>query len=95
VSTRLGVDALAPVLAEVYADAGVVPPGLPEGLEVTVRRGDAHDYVVAVNHRDEPVTLAVPGTELLSGTDAGESYEVGAGEVAVLRTTARPQGGGR
>ncbi|HYQ75263.1 beta-galactosidase [Cellulomonas sp.] len=95
VSTRLGVEALAPVLAAVYADAGIAPTGLPEGVEVTVRRGDAHDYVVAVNHRDEPVTLAVPGTELLSGTDAGESYEVGAGEVAVLRTTARPQGGGR
>jgi beta-galactosidase len=95
VSTRLGVEALAPVLAAVYADAGIEPSGLPEGVEVVLRHGDAHDYLVAVNHRDEPVTLAVPGTELLHGTQAAEQHEIGAGAVAVLRTSARSQGGGR
>jgi beta-galactosidase len=60
-----------------------------------LRHGDAHDYLVAVNHRDEPVTLAVPGTELLHGTQAAEQHEIGAGAVAVLRTSARSQGGGR
>jgi beta-galactosidase len=95
VSTRFGVDALAPVLAAAYADAGITPSTLPAGVEVTTRHGDAHDYVVAVNHRDEPVTLDVHGTELFSGTVADGAHVLAAGDVAVLRTGSRPQGGGR
>lgn len=96
VSTRLGVDALAPVMAAVYADAGVTPSTLPPGVEVVTRHGESYDYVVAVNHRDEPATLEVHGTELLSGTVAEGTYELAAGDVAVLRTAAgQAPGGGR
>lgn len=93
VSTRFGVEALAPVLAAAYADAGITPSTLPAGVEVTTRHGDAHDYVVAVNHRDEPVTLDVHGTELFSGAVADGTHVLAAGDVAVLRTES--QGGGR
>lgn len=95
VSTRLDVAALGPVLAAVYADAGVTPAARAEGVEVTTRHGDEHDYVVVVNHRDETVTVEVHGTELLTGTDAAGAVQVGAGDVAVIRTPARGQGGGR
>jgi beta-galactosidase len=90
VSTALGVEALAPVLAQVYADAGITPSGRPEGLEVVTRHGTEHDYLVAVNHRDEDVDLEVTGTELFSGEDAGGSYRIDGGGVAVFRT---PVGG--
>ncbi|WP_046528433.1 beta-galactosidase [Cellulomonas sp. FA1] len=95
VSTALGVDALAPVLAAVYADAGVVPPGRPEGLEVVTRRAEDADYVVVVNHRDEAVKVDVQGTELLTGAVAAGVAQVGAGDVAVFRTARDAQGGGR
>ena len=55
VSTRLDADGLATVMNAVYADAGVVAPGLPEGLEVITRRGADADFIVAINHRDEAV----------------------------------------
>ncbi|MBX9245571.1 beta-galactosidase [Actinotalea ferrariae] len=95
VSTRLGVGALAPVLAAVYRDAGIEPGGQPEGLEVVTRHGDDADYVFAVNHRAEPAALDVVGMELLSGKPVDGEFEIPAGDVAVFRTTQRPQGGGR
>ncbi|QAY71454.1 beta-galactosidase [Xylanimonas protaetiae] len=60
VSTVLDGEALRTVLADVYADAGVVPaaPGAPETI---VRRGADADYVVAVNHADHDVDLELPG----------------------------------
>lgn len=93
VSTRLGVDALAPVLAEVYADAGIEARDLPDGVELMTRHGADRDYLVAVNHRDEPTTLDVHGTELLSGGTTQGPYRIEAGGVAVFRTTVPAQGG--
>ncbi len=95
VSTRLDVAGLVPVLTEVYADAGIVPAAPGEGVEVTTRHGDEHDYLVVVNHRDEAVTVQGHGTELLTDTAVEGDLRVGAGDVAVLRTSARGQGGGR
>src|SRR5690606_6794944 len=43
VSTRLDPDSLAVVMHEVYADAGLAPLGLPDGLELVTRRGDEAD----------------------------------------------------
>ncbi|WP_309134482.1 beta-galactosidase [Cellulomonas sp.] len=94
VSTALGVEALAPVLRGVYADAGVVPPGHPEGLEVVTRQGGTADFHVVVNHRADPAELAASGTELLSGAPVDGTFRVGPGDVAVIRTP-RAQGGGR
>jgi beta-galactosidase len=95
VSTRLGVDALAPVLAAVYADAGVTPVKPADGVELMTRHGADHDYLVAVNHREDAATLAVAGTELLSDTVAEGSYRLAPGDVAVFRTSATTPGGGR
>jgi beta-galactosidase len=95
VSTRLGVDALAPVLAAVYADAGVTPTAPGDGVELMTRHGADHDYLVAVNHREDAATLEVVGTELLSDTVAEGSYRLAPGDVAVFRTSATAPGGGR
>ncbi|WP_159619721.1 beta-galactosidase [Ruania rhizosphaerae] len=88
VSTRLGLDALAPVLEAVYADAGIVPADHPEGVELMTRHGQNHDYVIAVNHRDEEVTVAMDGTNILTGDRLGGELRLSAGRVAVVRTVA-------
>lgn len=95
VATVLGVDDLAPVLSRVYADAGIVPPGLPERVEVITRHGDNEDFVVAINHRDDAVTLGVAGENLLTGESLAGEWELGAGDVAVIRTASATEGGGR
>ncbi|GAA1976649.1 beta-galactosidase [Isoptericola halotolerans] len=93
VSTRLGVDGLAPVMRAAYADAGVLAADLPEDVEVVVRRGDAADYVVAINHSEAAATMPdVAGTELLSDTAVGPDLKVPAGGVAVVRVSR--EGGG-
>ncbi|WP_394554462.1 beta-galactosidase [Agromyces sp. MMS24-JH15] len=95
VATRLDAEGLRTVMDDVYADAGIAPTGHPDGLEVVTRRGDAADYVVAINHRDEPARLAASGLELLTGTEVVDAFDVAAGGVAVVRTTREPRGGGR
>jgi beta-galactosidase len=86
ISTRLDAAGLRTVMNDVYADAGVAPSVHPEGLEVVVRRGDAADYTVAVNHRDDDVTLAASGVELLTGRAVDGEFVVTAGGIAVVRT---------
>ncbi|NEE01113.1 beta-galactosidase [Phytoactinopolyspora halotolerans] len=97
VSTRLDIDALAPVLGAVYRDAGVQPPDLPDDVEVVVRHGRDADYVVAINHTDDDAKVGIgDGVELLSGEPVAEHLDLGAGGVAVVRTSASgPLGGGR
>ncbi len=88
VSTRLDVDALATLLAPVYADAGLAPAGLPEGLEVVRRRGAEAEYVVAINHTEHEAKLpglAAGTTDLLTADAVGATAVVDAGAVRVLR----------
>ncbi len=94
VGTVLTVADLAPVLDRVYADAGITTQGLPERVEVITRHGADADFVVAINHRNDPVTLSVAGENLLSGESLTGEWELGAGDVAVIRTAAASQGGG-
>lgn len=95
VSTRLDVDALAPVLWAAYADAGVVPPDLPDDVEVVVRHGHDADYVVAVNHMDADAKVDVAeGVELLSGESVTGGLDLPAGGVAVVRTAPAQRSGG-
>jgi beta-galactosidase len=86
VSTRLDAGGLATLARAVYRDAGVVVPGLPEGVEVVTRRADDADYVVVINHLDEPVRVPASGTELIAGADVAGELQVGPGRVAVVRT---------
>jgi beta-galactosidase len=96
ISTRLDAAGLRTVMSDVYADAGVSPSGLPDGLELVVRRGDGADYAIAINHRDDDVPLAVSGIELLSAQVVDGELVVPAGGVAVVRTPLpHPRGGGR
>jgi beta-galactosidase len=84
VATRLDVERLAVVLDKAYADAGITPGDGPEGLELVRRRGAEAEYLIAINHGNEPADLPVGGTDLLSG-EAGESLKVEGGGVRVLR----------
>ncbi|AEI12936.1 beta-galactosidase [Cellulomonas gilvus] len=94
VSTRLDIDALAPVMERVYADARLAPAGLPFDVEVVTRRGADADFVVAINHSAEDVDLALgDGQELLGAAPVSGTLVVPAGSVAVLRTDARRVGG--
>jgi len=95
VGTVLSVDDLKPVFERVYVDAGLAPSGLPERVEVITRHGNDADFVIAINHRDDAVTLDVTGTNLLSGESLAGEWELGAGEVAVVRTLPVAGGGGR
>lgn len=93
VSTRLSVNELAPLMSAAYADAGIVPPGYPEGFEVITRRGIDADYVIALNHCDAPVALQVQGTEMFTGRDVARELTIVAGGCAVVRTTKSREGG--
>ncbi|MFV0286448.1 MAG: beta-galactosidase trimerization domain-containing protein, partial [Demequina sp.] len=94
VGARLTPEALAPVIAQVYADAGISPEGVAEGLETITRRGADHDFVIAVNHREDAVSLSITGTELLSGTEIDGTLDLKGGDAAVVRIARAQQGGG-
>ena len=93
VGTRLDAATLAHVLADVYADAGVVPAVHSEDLEVLTRRGEAHDFVIAVNHGADDAELEITGTDLLTGAAIDGTLELAGGGVAVVRTQSRQRGG--
>ena len=93
--TVLSVADLKPVLDRVYEDAGLTTSGLPERVELITRHGANEDFVIAINHRDDAVTLDVAGQNLLSGVSLTGEWELGAGDVAVIRTAAASERGGR
>ncbi|WP_084129131.1 beta-galactosidase [Demequina sp. NBRC 110055] len=94
VGTRFGVEALKAVTDQVYADAGVVLSGGPEGLETMTRRGATHDFVIAVNHRETDTSLSITGTNLLDGAEIEGHLHLPAGDVAVVRVARENPGGG-
>ncbi|MGV9193522.1 beta-galactosidase [Microbacterium sp. MC2] len=86
VSTRPDAEGLAAIMTEVYADAGIAPADLPPGVEAVRRRGTDADYLVAINHGTETVSLSVSGTDLFTQTAAEGMLELAGGDVAVIRT---------
>ncbi|WP_084101805.1 beta-galactosidase [Demequina sp. NBRC 110051] len=94
VGTRFGVESLKAVADQVYADAGIVPSGAPEGLETMTRRGATHDFVIAVNHRETDTSLSITGTNLLDGATIEGQLHLPAGDVAVVRVARENPGGG-
>lgn len=85
-STALDADGLVPLLARVYADAGVAPSGLPEEVEVITRHGRDGRFVVAINHGPADVTVDLPVTaDLTTGASVGPAVTLPAGGVRVLR----------
>ncbi len=86
VSTRPDAAGLTAIMAEVYLDAGLAPAGVPAGVETVRRRGAEADYLVAINHGTETVSLSVTGTDLLTQTAADGMLELAGGDVAVIRS---------
>ncbi|SDG28550.1 MULTISPECIES: beta-galactosidase [unclassified Microbacterium] len=85
ISTRPDADGLRAIMREVYADAGVDVPGTPDGVETIVRRGADSDYLVAINHGTEQVSLTTTGTDLLTQADVRDTLVLAGGDVAVVR----------
>lgn len=87
ISTYATPETLAPVMADVYADAGLTLPDLPEGVELVTRNKGADRYHVVINHTDHPVSLPLTGLNLLTDETATGALDVAAGAVAVIRTS--------
>ncbi|RZI91909.1 MAG: beta-galactosidase, partial [Microbacterium sp.] len=95
VSTRPDAAGLAAVLDAVYLDAGIAPAGLPAGVEAIRRVGDEAEYLVAINHGTDAVSLQTSGFDLLTQEQARGMLVLNAGDVAVIRTQRTAEGGGR
>ncbi|MBL0888402.1 beta-galactosidase [Myceligenerans indicum] len=92
VSTNFDVETLSAVMADVYADAGLPPSGIPEDLELIRRHGDGATYTIAINHGGDDAKLPLDGqvTDLLTGDEtSGGAVVVPAGAVRVLRCDSR------
>ncbi len=95
ISTRPDAEGLQAIMSEVYADAGVTPPGTPAGVETIVRRGADADYLVAINHAAEPATLETSGLDLLTQEEIRGTLVLAGGDVAVVRLPHAADGSGR
>ncbi|WP_298867348.1 beta-galactosidase [uncultured Microbacterium sp.] len=77
------------LLAELVAEAGVEPPASVDGdltaLELVRRHGDEHSYLFAINHGDQPVTVAAAGTDLITDATADGRITVPGGAVRIIR----------
>lgn len=86
ISTRLDAEGLRAVMTDVYRDAALTRSGLPAGAEVITRRGSDSDFIVAINHGAETISLSATGLELLTERPVEGTLDVEAGGVAVIRT---------
>ena len=85
ISTRPDAEGLRAIMREVYADAGIAVPATPDGVETILRRGDAADYLVAINHGTDEVSLTTSGTDLLTQAEIRDTLVLSGGDVAVVR----------
>jgi beta-galactosidase len=89
ISARLADDLLARLLGRVCADAGIALSTGAEvvqgDLEVVRRQHDKHTFTTVINHGEDDAELALPGTELLTGSEHRDRVVVPAGEVRVIR----------
>ncbi len=79
--------ALTALLDHVLQRAAVAVLDLPPDLEVCRRRGTGDETVVIVlNHGAEARALSLPGvhTDLITGAEVGEKFEIAPGDVRVL-----------
>lgn len=95
VSTRPDAAGLAALLDAVYDDAGIAPAGLPAGVEAIRRVSDEAEYLVAINHGTDAVSLPTSGFDLLTQEEARGMLVLNAGDVAVIRSRRTAEGGGR
>ncbi|GAA3578713.1 beta-galactosidase [Nonomuraea rosea] len=93
VSTRLGPDGLAPVLAQLLEVSGVrteLPASLAGAVELAVRAGADADYWFLVNRTDENVETGDVAGEALAGPSLAAGRTLGPRQVRVLRRPHRP-----
>jgi beta-galactosidase len=93
VGTRLEPAALAAVLLDAVADAGVMPvvPDAPAFVEATVRRAGGRRYLFLLNHSDDEaatVTVGASGVDLIGGHEVRDVMELAPLQVAVIRVAA-------
>jgi len=78
------------LLDRVRAEAGVEPvlPGLPDGVQATVRHGDGVSYLFLLNHSAQTatVTLPAPAVDLLGADSPVTSVSLAPRGVAILRS---------
>lgn len=85
-ATALDEPSYAALVARVLAEAGVATGG-DRDFEVVSRSSDAGSWMFAINHSTDERTVAVAGTELLTGAVVEGSLAVPAGAVRVVRLT--------
>ncbi|OEU91820.1 beta-galactosidase [Streptomyces abyssalis] len=89
VGTRLGHTAMRGLLDHVRQAAGVDPvlPGLPSGVQATVREDDEHSFLFLLNHGDDSAVVALPepmSDRLSPGSGAVTSVSLPPRGVAVM-----------
>jgi beta-galactosidase len=86
VSTHLDETGLDLVVEELLRSTGVGAPAEADaGVELVVRRGDAAEYLFAINHGEQDATVRAAGTDLLTGEEHAGPTVVPAHGVVVLR----------
>ncbi|MCT9818830.1 beta-galactosidase [Microbacterium sp. W1N] len=78
------------IARRVAADAGLIgrADDLPDSLDLVRRRRGATDYLFAINHGPDAVSVAARGDELVTGSTAGGTVTVPAGAVRIIREEA-------
>jgi beta-galactosidase len=86
VSTDLIDDDLDGFIRDLIAAAGVRPvvPGAGAGVEVVRRHEAKATWVVAINHTDQPVDLAVHGHDLRTGEAVGGQLRLAPGDFSIV-----------
>jgi beta-galactosidase len=93
VSTQLDDAGYARLIEGVASQAGVNPvvAGLPPGVEVVRRVGEAASWLFVINHTASPCDVPAHGVDLVTGAAVDDSLTVPPGALAVIRSGA---GGG-
>lgn len=92
-ATSLEAADYARLMRDVLEDARVEATLLPAGVEVVERASADTRYTFIINHTASSVTIALHGTELITGESVTDAITVGAGLARVVRHTASRKDG--
>jgi beta-galactosidase len=92
VSTLLGAEAFAGVVARAATEAGVHPAAVVNGtlsdVEIVRRRGENTSHLFVINHAETEITVEVTGFEMLTGMSVADTLTVPGGAVRIIREEA-------
>lgn len=83
-STHLDPEPYRELIDRIAAEAGAVRGPGHEGLEVVRRDGDAHSYLIAINHSNVAAAVPADGRDLITGEIVSESASLPAGAVRII-----------